>query len=87
MEVLFTTWEEYWKLFDQLILLLSEDNQTALAKEFNDSRQYLNGLTDGWYEFKFAFERTFELNKSKMNQKQFAISNVLLNGINKALKR
>jgi hypothetical protein len=34
----FTTWKEYWTLFDRLIGLLTTDNQVALAKSFKESQ-------------------------------------------------
>src|SRR5690606_37423449 len=45
------SWEEYWKLFDNLCNSLNLDNKQFIVTELKDAQQYVNGLTDGWYEF------------------------------------
>ena len=50
-------WQDYWKTFDNLIEQLSADNKTEIIADFKDAQKYVNGLTDGWYEFKYSFEK------------------------------
>lgn len=86
MEYTFTTWEEYWGLFDKLIELLNKDNQITIAKSFKESQAFVNGLTDGWYEFKFAFQKTFETNRSRMKKEQLDLAESLMIGLNRILR-
>lgn len=65
-----TSWLENWKIFDELIGLLNSDNKTDCALEFMDAQKYVNGLTDGWYEFKSAFENSLNANKQNLREEQ-----------------
>lgn len=58
-------WQDYWKIFDKLIELLKADNQEQIILDFKEAQKYVNGLTDGWFEFKIAFEKSLQLNKEK----------------------
>ncbi|MBJ7427521.1 MAG: hypothetical protein JHD28_00955 [Bacteroidia bacterium] len=80
------TWEEYWNLFDRFISLLEEDNKNSLVFELKDAQKFVNGLTDGWFEFKFAFEKIMNINKQNMTKEQIDIANSLLNLLNNYLK-
>lgn len=76
-----TSWLEYWKIFD----LLNSDNKTDIAVKFNDAQKYANGLTDGWYEFKLAFEKSLNANRQNVTEEQNHIANFLLTTLNKSL--
>jgi hypothetical protein len=80
-----TSWLEYWKIFDELIDLLNSDDKTDIAVEFKDAQKYVNGLTDGWYEFKLAFERSLNANRQNVTEEQNHIANFLLTTLNKSL--
>ena len=73
-----TSWLEYWKIFD----LLNSDN---IAVKFKDVQKYANGLTDGWYEFKLAFEKSLNANRQNVTEEQNHIANFLLTTLNKSL--
>jgi hypothetical protein len=79
-------WQDYWKLFDELISLLNSDNNGEISTELKDAQKYVNGLTDGWYEFKFAFEKSLQSNRLKMTSEQTDIANFLIMTLNKSLK-
>lgn len=81
-----TGWQDYWKIFDELIGLLKADNQTQIVADFKDAQLYVNGMTDGWYEFKFAFEKVLNSNKDKLTTKQLDIANFLVSTLDKYLK-
>lgn len=78
-------WQNYWKIFDELIELLKIDNQKKIISEFKDAQKYVNGLTDGWYDFKFAFEKSLKSNRQNMTEEQKHIANILLTNLNEYL--
>jgi len=78
-------WKNYWKIFDELIELLKADNQKKIISEFIEAQKYVNGLTDGWYEFKFAFEKTLKTYRQNMTEEQKHIANILLTNLNEYL--
>lgn len=80
-----TGWQDYWKIFDELLSLLNTDNKTEIITEFKDAQKYVNGLTDGWYEFKFAFEKSLKSNRQNMTVEQNDIADFLLTTLNKSL--
>ena len=79
-------WQDYWKIFDDLIDLLKTDNQDQIILEFKDAQKYVNGLTDGWFEFKFAFEKSLKSNRTEMTVEQKEIADFLISTLNKSLK-
>jgi len=80
-----TGWQDYWKIFDELIDLLKADNQEQIVLEFKDAQLYLNGLTDGWFDFKSAFEKSLQANRTKMTVDQTDIADFLILTLNKSL--
>jgi len=84
-EYTLTGWQDYWKIFDELIEQLTSDNKAEIIVEFKEAQKYVNGLTDGWYEFKFALEKTINSNKQKMTEEQNQIADFLLTTLNKSL--
>jgi hypothetical protein len=81
-----TSWEDYWKIFDQLIDLLEASNQTDIISEFKQAQNYVNGLTDGWHDFKLAFEKSLKANRHNLTEEQIYIADFLLDEVNKSLK-
>lgn len=79
-------WQDYWKIFDDLIEQLAIENKTQIIAEFKDAQKYVNGLTDGWYEFKFSFEKSFQSNRKNMTEEQNRIATFLLTTLNDVLK-
>jgi len=78
-------WQDFWKIFDELIDLLSSDNKTIIIVEFKDAQKYVNGMTDGWYEFKFAFEKSLKSNRQHLTAEQNEIAEFLITTLNKSL--
>ena len=60
-------WEEYWIRYDSLVKNLKKENQFELANKLVDAKKRVNGLTDGWFEFKNEFEVIIKQNKSLLN--------------------
>ena len=82
-----TSWQDYRKIFDEMIDLLNKENKAGIILEFQNAQRLINGLTDGWYEFKFAFEKTLGSNRQNMTDEQIHIADYLLSELNKSLKR
>ncbi len=80
-----TGWQDYWKIFDELIEHLTSDNKPEIITEFKEAQKYVNGLTDGWYEFKFAFEKSLNSNRQHLTAEQNEIADFLLTTLNKSL--
>ena len=82
-----TDWQDYWNLFDELIGLLTETNQTKIINEFKEAQTNVNGLTDGWFEFLFAFEKSMQSNRQDMTADQKEIAEFLIDSLKTTLKR
>jgi hypothetical protein len=78
-------WQDYWKIFDELIELLKADQHDQIISEFKDAQKYVNGLTDGWFDFKYAFEKSLQSNRTKMTVDQTDIADFLILTLNKSL--
>ncbi|WP_107039884.1 hypothetical protein [Brumimicrobium mesophilum] len=81
-----TGWKDYWELFDELIEQLDSDNKIEITTEFKEAQRYLNGLTDGWYDFKNAFEKSHKTNRHKLTVQQNEIADFLMKALNESLK-
>ena len=80
-----TGWQDYWKIFDELIDQLTSDNKTELVNELKDAQKQANGLTDGWHGFKFAFKRSIKSNRQIMTDEQTQIAEFLIKTLDKTL--
>ena len=78
-------WQDFWKIFDELIDLLHSDKKTIIIDEFKYAQKYVNGLTDGWYEFKFEFEKSLKSNRQHLTAEQNEIADFLITTLNKSL--
>jgi hypothetical protein len=82
-----TSWDDYWKTFDLLIDKLKQGGQGQIGKELKDVQRLVNGMTDGWFDFKTGMEKILELNKVKMTADQVDILNNLIEGLTDSLNR
>ena len=81
----FSSWQDYWKLFDSLLEKLNSEGKLEIAQELKDAQKYANGLTDGWYDFMNAFERVVNARKMQMTDEQCEIADFLITSLNKSL--
>lgn len=79
-------WEDYWELFNVLIEQLDSDNKTEITTDLKEAQTYVNGLTDGWYDFKNSFEKSHKTNRHKMTNQQNEITDFLMKSLNDSLK-
>ena len=80
-----SSWDDYWKRFDLLIKKLEREGFGYVVNELMDAQKYVNGLTDGWSEFKVAIENILESYRSKMTVEQIDILTELIEILNKSL--
>ena len=80
-----SSWQDYWEIFDELIELLKHDKQDDIILELREAQNYVNGLTDGWYEFKFAFEKCLQENRAILTKEQIDIADFLIKTLDKSL--
>ncbi len=78
-------WSDYWLIFDKLIDLLNAENKDRIVLDFMDAKKFINGLTDGWYEFKFAMEKAINSNRQLMSVEQIQIAEFLSTTLEKSL--
>ena len=55
---------DYWKTYDALCQDVQQNGNEELAYKLKDIKGYVNGLTDGWYEFLYAFETTIDQSRA-----------------------
>ena len=75
-------WSEYWNYYDSLCKSINDEE---LINELNEAKKYVNGMTDGWYDFLNAFESAIS-NSSGLNSKQQALSEQLIKELKGTLK-
>ena len=80
-------WEEYWIRYDSLVKNLKKENQFELANKLVDAKKRVNGLTDGWFEFKNEFEVVIKQNKSILNIVNLELALFLIKTIKSSLER
>lgn len=77
---------DYWEVFDELIEKFNDDQKSEISQAFNEAKKCVNGLTDGWYQFKFSFEKTLSSNSHNMSEEQQQIAHFLFTTLNKHLE-
>jgi len=81
MSIKINNWEEYWKTYDLLISKIEKDNLAKIAIDLKTIKCYVNGLTDGWYDFLKGFEDVIKNNRNLLSSEEIEISTLLLNYI------
>ncbi|MDP4272351.1 MAG: hypothetical protein Q8909_19850 [Bacteroidota bacterium] len=83
----FTSWQIYWKIFDELIDLLDAENKPDIASDMKAAKNCVNGLTDGWFEFKLALEKAMKTYQKKMSEEEIYIAEYLITNLDKSQTR
>jgi hypothetical protein len=52
------SWKEYWAIFDVLCSSLEQRGETDTVQSLRKCQRYVNGLTDGWWDFLDHFRAT-----------------------------
>ena len=79
-------WCEYWKKFDKLTDELKENGKNEFSNQLCNIKTLVNGLTDGWFEFKNGFENCIKQNEYKLDDIEIKKSEELLKNLNDSLK-
>lgn len=81
------SWDDYWSIFNSLIdSLKSYNNKDNIVLELKDAQKYVNVLTDGWFDFKSAFEKVLKKNNTNMTEEQIQIAQFLIYELKKILR-
>ena len=80
-------WADYWKLFEQLCSSLIKNEKGEIVSKLKDAQKYVNGLSDGWYEFLNHFQMVINNHQSQLNQEERELSDFLLSNLKKSLNR
>ncbi len=70
---------DFWIKFGELINLLKEENKQHIASELKEVQFYVNGLTDGWYNFKEVYNKIIQYRKYELTKHQLYLALNLLN--------
>ncbi len=81
------SWEDYWKVFDDLCFSLTTKNKTEIVEEFKDAQKYVNGMTDGWFQFLDAFKTVYNVNINELEIGDKENCKTLITALEKTLKR
>lgn len=79
-------WKDYGTIFEELIDLLNTNNQSNIALRFQDCQKYLNGLTDGWFDFLSTFRNVVEIYEKDLAKEQILITKFLITTLDNILK-
>ena len=82
-----TSWLDYWKTFDLLLDNLSQSGRDEIVAELKAARRHVNGMTDGWFDFKAAIEKILKSNQTKMTINQVMMLHDLIESLTDALTR
>jgi len=64
--------DDYWKKFDLLCSELELEGNQKLFSELQGARLYVNGLTDGGYDFLNSFEKAVSTEQLEGQTQQLA---------------
>jgi len=81
------TWDDYWKIFDELCNSLKKQNKTKIIEELFFARLHVNGLTDGWYDFLNQLKKVYEKYASNLSSEDVKRCQILIDNLTLSLKR
>lgn len=79
------SWNQYWDMFDKLCLSLEQRGESDLAQNLRDSQRYVNGLTDGWWDFLERFRALVVLEDKRLLPDEQKLVSTLDSTLHRAL--
>lgn len=78
--------KDYWYNFDQFCDNLTKRNRVDLVDELRNAKKCVNGLTDGWYDFKNQLYFIHESYNAELTKNELVDFEYLRNEIERILK-
>lgn len=78
-----TSLDAFWDEYDKLCKIVLSRGEQSLFSDLREAQQYTNGLTDGWHDFKNAFEKI--TTEREMSDEVLKYSKYLIDKLNKNL--
>lgn len=77
-------WSEYWQRYNTLCNIIKAENN-QLAEQLINAKLYVNGLTDGWYDFLNLFKELIFKNAKTLSSDCKVQADTLITQLEKAL--
>ena len=81
------TWDDYWKIFDDLCYSLKKQDKTKIIEELFFARLHVNGLTDGWYDFLNQLKKNYQKNATSLLLEDVERYQTLIDSLTLSLNR
>ena len=75
----------FWQDYDRLCNSLVELDKKVIAEDLKKVKLYVNGLTDGWFDFMLEFENVIKENYEDLSVEKKNIADNLLLELKKSL--
>lgn len=79
------SWIDYWAVFNILLAKLEARNKVLIIEELKEAQKYVNGFTDGWFEFKHALEKVIGQHEQDFACEEKTIAGLLIGTLNQNL--
>lgn len=76
---------EYWQLYQMLYSNIEKKNE-LLAQQLRQIQSYINGLTDGWYDFLTSFKKIVSDNFNNIALEDLELADLLIATLENSLK-
>jgi hypothetical protein len=86
MEIKINDWTGYWNYFDRLCAMRKDNNKEDVVAQLRKAQLYVNGLTDGWFEFLYSFEEVIKNNKGELTKDEKELAEKLIALLRKSIK-
>jgi hypothetical protein len=78
--------KDYWYIFDQFCETLNKSKKAEIADKLRSAKMHVNGLTDGWFEFKNELDLVYKSDKAELTKSELVDFEYLRKEIDKTLK-
>ncbi len=75
---------DFWTAYENLCKSLMEADKKIIADSLKKAQMYVNGMTDGWFDFMDAFEKTIQANQASLNIEEKNTAHALLGELKKS---